>query len=129
MIRTHTNASRTTLKKASVESQGQRRLQATTASSQSLDVLKQTSTILQVVRDIPKALTDMQDSTFTHRAQEKKRLKRMDHKLKVLLDDVKKIDADASAAISLIPAVGSQISQAFVRLFNTMAEMKKLVQL
>jgi hypothetical protein len=91
--------------------------------------MKQTSTILQIVRDIPKAIANMQTSTLIHRAQEKRRLNRMDRKLMVLLDDVKKVDADTSATISLIPAVGSQISQAFIRLFNTMAEMKKLVQL
>jgi hypothetical protein len=70
--------------------------------------MKQTSTILQIVRDIPKAIANMQTSTLIHRAQEKRRLNRMNRKLMVLLDDVKKVDADMSATISLIPAVGSQ---------------------
>jgi hypothetical protein len=112
-----------------VESQEQRRLQAMTATNQLLDVLKQTSTILQVVRDIPKAIADMQDSAFLHRAQENRRLKRMDRKLTLLIDDVSKIDAGINNTVSLISTVGSRVSQTLIRLFELMTEIKKLVQL
>lgn len=71
----------------------------------------------------------MRESTVAHRTQQNRRLKQLDDSLTVMANNIKKIDIDVNAAVSLASRVGSRATQTIVRLFNPILEVKKLVQL
>jgi hypothetical protein len=115
------------LKKISLESRQWK--SQTSPSSGSGDVLVQTSTILQIIRDVPKTITDMRDSTVIHQMEQKAHLKQMDENLTVMTDNIKKVNVDMNLAVSLARQVSSQVSQTILWLFSLILEIKKLVQL
>lgn len=112
-----------------MESEQQRRIQSAAAASQSTDVLKQTSTILQLVQHIPKVIIDMQTSADVHQMHQSTHLKQMEKNISHISDKMKRIHIDVNVATSLISRLGVRVSQAILRLFHLMTEIRKLIQL